>query len=126
MRRCMVHDATSTSTTSLLLLHATNRCVPSADGCAHVGEQLTSAGLGGSAPCPPMSCAPCSVEERRDGAPGTPCSLPFVSRKGRAPANDRVWISMAMSSIMHPEYCFVPCGFTREPWGIVHVGMRAT
>src|SRR6185503_6603360 len=31
-----------------------------------------------------------------------------------------------MSSIMHAEYCFVPCGFKREPCGIVHVGIRAT
>src|SRR5215813_3831129 len=30
-----------------------------------------------------------------------------------------------MSSIMHAEYCFVPCGFKREPCGMVHVGMRA-
>jgi hypothetical protein len=31
-----------------------------------------------------------------------------------------------MSFIMHAEYCFVPCGFKREPCGIVQVGMRAT
>src|ERR1044072_4881430 len=31
-----------------------------------------------------------------------------------------------MSSIMHAEYCFVPCPFKREPCGIVHVWIRAT
>src|SRR5262245_34521002 len=40
--------------------------------------------------------------------------------------NVRVSISTSMSSIMHAEYCFVPCGFKREPCGIVQVCMRAT
>ena len=26
---------------------------------------------------------------------------------------------------MQAEYCFVPCALMREPWGIVHVVMRA-
>ena len=38
----------------------------------------------------------------------------------------RVSISTAMSSIMHAEYCFVPCELIREPCGIVHVCTRAT
>src|SRR5215813_4935420 len=38
----------------------------------------------------------------------------------------RVSISTSMSSIMHAEYCFVPCRFKREPCGIVHVCTRAT
>src|SRR6185436_7227975 len=38
----------------------------------------------------------------------------------------RVSISTSLSSIMHAEYCFVPCSFKRDPCGIVHVGMRAT
>src|SRR5215217_7469969 len=39
--------------------------------------------------------------------------------------NVRVSISTRMSSIMQAEYCFVPCGFKREPCGIVQVLMRA-
>ena len=50
MRRVIVHRATSISTMSLLLLHATKMRLPSAEGCTHVGEQLTSPGLGGSIP----------------------------------------------------------------------------
>src|SRR5262249_3930273 len=36
-----------------------------------------------------------------------------------------VSISTSVSSIMQAEYCRVPCGFRRDPGGIVHVGMRA-
>src|SRR6187200_2249324 len=53
MRRFIVHDVASTSTMSFALLHATNTLFPSADGCAHVGEQDTSPGFGGSIPWPP-------------------------------------------------------------------------
>ena len=37
-----------------------------------------------------------------------------------------VSISTSMSSIMHAEYCLVPCGLMREPCGITHVTGRAT
>jgi len=49
-RRESVQLATSISTISLLLLHATKTFAPSAEGCTHVGEQLTSPGLGISMP----------------------------------------------------------------------------
>src|SRR5216117_2511259 len=56
-RFTILHALVSISTISLDLLHATHTRVLSRDGCAHVGEQDTSPGLGGSMPCPPMSCA---------------------------------------------------------------------
>src|SRR5829696_44240 len=108
---------------SLDLLHATNTREPSADGCAHVGEQPTSPGFGCSIPCPPVEVVACAATP---GAPFIPCSLPGATMKCRAAFSSRVSISTIMSSIMHAEYCFVPCGLMREPCGIVQVWMRAT
>src|SRR5436190_11321821 len=110
---------------SLLLLHATKMRAPSTDGCTHVGEQLTSPAFGGSMPCPAMSCEAWS-ELFPGGAPCTPRSFPLPTRKCLATVKARVSISTAMSSIMHAEYCFVPCALMRDPWGIVQVGTRAT
>src|SRR3954453_7196150 len=112
---------------SLLLLHATKIFAPSADGWTHVGEQVTSPGLGGCMPCPLMSCiAVPGVVAFTTGAPSIPISLPLVTTKCRDTASSRVSISTAMSFIMHAEYCLVPCTLMREPCGIVHVVTLAT
>src|ERR1051325_10767153 len=77
----------SISTISLDLLHATHTRVLSRDGCAHVGEQDTSPGLGGSIPCPPRSCAappaPGLAAPRSGGEPVIPISFPLVRKKCR-------------------------------------------
>src|SRR6185295_19608122 len=100
---------------------------PSTEGSAHVGEHRLSPGFGGSEPCPVFPCTVCiSGLMRGPGGPGSPFSWFFVTMKCRATFNVRVSISTSMSSIMHAEYCFVPCGFKREPCGIVQVCMRAT
>src|SRR6187431_1466815 len=80
-RRTSDHDFVSISTISLDLLHATQTRVPSRDGCAQVGEHDTSPGLGGSMPCPPMSCPACSAAPRTGGAPVMPFSFPHVRKK---------------------------------------------
>src|SRR5438309_2421387 len=58
MRRVSFQVFAFTSTISLDLLQATKIEEPSAEGCAHVGEQEMSPGLGGSMPCPPVSFIP--------------------------------------------------------------------
>src|SRR5678816_1356141 len=60
------------------------------------------------------------------GGPVMPVSFPFVSMKYLVAFRARVSISTSISSIMHAEYCFVPCEFNRDPCGMVQVGMRAT
>src|SRR5436309_15468370 len=66
------------------------------------------------------------LELRTFGGPFMPTSLSLVTMKWRETFRVCVSISTSMSSIMHAEYCLVPCGFRREPCGIVHVWMRAT
>src|SRR5215213_8245832 len=95
---------------------------PSAAGSAHVGEHEVSPGFGGSEPCPAFPCIECIEEPARGcGGPLIPFSPFFVTMKCRTALSVRVSISTSMSSIMHAEYCFVPCGFKREPCGIVQV-----
>ena len=84
---------------------------PSTDGCAHVGEQETSPGLGGSIPWPPMSrcfmplmpAISAGFALAATGAPFMPSSFPFVKRKWRETFSVWVSISTSMSSIMHAE-----------------------
>src|SRR5687768_1982900 len=83
-RRVIVHRATSISTTSLVFEHATYTFDPSADGCAQVGEQVTSPGLDApdvAWPLWPDDVAPAACATL--GAPAIPRSLPFLSRKCR-------------------------------------------
>src|ERR1041385_5444054 len=123
MRRTSVNVFALTSTISLEPLHATKTDEPSTEGSAHVGEHELSPGFGGSVPCPAFPCSVCfSGLMRGPGGPGSPFSWSFVTIKCRETFNVRVSISTSMSSIMHAEYCFVPCGFKREPCGIVQVG----
>src|SRR6185295_17692397 len=127
MRRTSVHAAASISTISLDPLHATKTDEPSAEGSAHVGEHELSPGFGGSEPCPGMPCIECvDCVALTFGGPLNPFSRALVTTKWRVAFNVRVSISTSISFIMHAEYCFVPCGFKREPCGIVHVGIRAT
>src|SRR5829696_4995880 len=114
MRRTTCQLFALTSRISLDLLHATKIEEPSADGSAHVGEHELSPGFGASIPCPPVSFMPGM------------CVWFFVKLSLRLTFNARVSISTRVSSIMHAEYCFVPCGFKREPCGIVQVCIRAT
>src|SRR5204863_8457482 len=101
--RTTLHLFASTSTISLDLLHATKMDEPSTEGCAHVGEQVTSLGLGGSMPCTFMSMPCIPFIECTSGAPVMPISLPFVSRKWRETLNVPVSISTSMSFIMQAE-----------------------
>src|SRR5687767_15006406 len=128
MRRTDFQLVALISTISLEPLHATKIDEPSTEGSAHVGEHELSPGFGGSEPCPPVFLAPCVACDEPAGmfgGPFIPVSLFLVTRKCRVAFSVRVSISTSMSSIMQAEYCFVPCGFKREPCGIVHVGMRA-
>src|SRR5262249_23766022 len=93
------HVAASISTMSLLLLHATNTFDPSADGWAHVGEQVMSAALIAAIPCVPISC---DMPGAATG-PFAPCSCPAVSTKCRDTANVPTSISTSASFIMHAE-----------------------
>src|SRR5690242_17425581 len=127
MRRTSCHVLVLISTISLEALHATKTEEPSTEGSAHVGEQEWSPAFGGSEPCPLMpGIASVAGVEGSAGEPIIPISLFFVTIKWRVTFNERVSISTSMSPIMQAEYCFVPCGFRREPCGMVHVGMRAT
>src|SRR5579864_15850 len=99
--------STPTSTISSDLLQATKTELPSTDGCAHVGLHVA-----------PASWCACG------GAPVMPASLPLASMKCRETSNFCVSISTSMSSIMQAEYCLVPCGLMRDPWGMTQVGIR--
>src|SRR5215203_507352 len=112
---------------SLAALHATKIRRPSLEGCAHVGEQVFVPAGGGSLPCP-AACAPWSVAAGAPGrgAPVCPVSPPDDSVKWRDTFSVPVSISTSVSSIMHAEYCFVPCGLIRDPCGMRHVLIRAT
>jgi hypothetical protein len=106
MRRLTFQPSASISTISSDLLHATKTDSPVADGCAHVGEQETSPALGGSIPCPLVSCfapVPAALCAEVPGAPVIPISRPFVKRKCREAFNVWVSISTSMSSIMQAE-----------------------
>src|ERR1043165_4593678 len=124
MRRTSVHVFALISTISLDPLHATKIDDPSVEGSAHVGEHELSPGFGGSEPCPWIECVEWVALTL--GGPLNPFSRFLVTTNCRVAFNVRVSISTSISFIMHAEYCFVPCGFKREPCGIVHVGMRAT
>src|ERR1044071_3390790 len=99
--------AVSISRISLNLLHATKIESPATDGSAHVGEHEVSPGFGASIPCPPASFIPDMF------------MWSFVKLSLRLTFSERVSISTNVSSIMHTEYCLVPCLFRREPCGIV-------
>src|SRR5437870_1391690 len=134
VRRTSCQGFALTSTISLDLLQATKIDEPSVEGWAHVGWHEVSPGFGGSMPWPPLSFTDPFIPGIELiasaafflGAPIMPISLALVTMKCRATFKVRVTISTSRSSIMQAEYCFVPCGFRREPCGIVHVCMRAT
>src|SRR5262249_26961974 len=81
MRRTSFQVLVSTSTISLDPLQATNTDDRLPEGCAHVGEQEISPGLGGSVPWPLAAAASWFVFDICIGGPGIPASLPFVSTK---------------------------------------------
>src|SRR5258708_28351431 len=84
---------------------------PSVEGWAQVGEHDGAWGVGSG--------------EWWAAASSATCSAPLATLNTRDTPNVRVSISTTWSSIIQAEYCFVPCGFMREPRGIVHVSTRA-
>src|SRR2546423_197226 len=103
------------------LLQATQTVRPSADGCAQVGEQPTSAGLGAGIGWPSAPPAVAMSE-----LPLMPCSPPFLSMTRRDTAMESASISTSSSFIMQAEYCRRPSGERREPCGMTQVGIRRT
>src|SRR5829696_1845635 len=98
MRRVIVHVAASTSTTSLVLLHATYSFAPSALGCAHVGEQVAlfegALEAPAAVPCAawPSAATAAAAPPRGPAAPAIPCSPPLPSMKWRLTSSVRVSI----------------------------------
>ena len=111
------HEATSISTMSLGLVARDEDARRRPRTAAPTSESSVSPGLA------PMPCRRMPWPRLRACGGGLhPVLLALRQHEvSRRRANARVSISTSMSSIMHAEYCFVPCALMREPCGMVHV-----